>query len=184
MLSAFGHLTARVRHIGTRPPATDCSSTRAAASRCCGVQETNSRGYGRRVSPDDLTELVLLRRARDFVDRNYRDRLSVPVLAERAAMSPAHFSRRFRAVYGETPYTYLMTRRIERAMMLLRNGATVTDACFAVGCVSLGSFSSSFRDIVGESPSRYRDRDHSALATVPSCIAKRATRPLRTAASA
>lgn len=141
------------------------------------------RRYGRRVSPDELAELVLLRRARDFVDRNYRDRLSVPALAERAAMSPAHFSRRFRAVYGETPYTYLMTRRIERAMMLLRHGATVTDACFAVGCVSLGSFSSSFRDIVGVSPSQYRERDHSALATMPPCVAKRATRPLRTAVS-
>ena len=135
------------------------------------------------VSPDDVNELVLLRRSRDFMDRHYRDRLSVPVLAVRAAMSPAHFSRRFRAVYGETPYTYLMTRRIERAMMLLRHGATVTDACFAVGCVSLGSFSSSFRDIVGESPSQYRERDHSALVSLPPCVAKRATRPLLTAMS-
>ncbi|MEP1123149.1 MAG: helix-turn-helix transcriptional regulator [Ilumatobacter sp.] len=135
------------------------------------------------MSPDEVNELVLLRRARDFMDRNYQDRLSVPVLAERAAMSPAHFSRRFRAVYGETPYAYLMTRRIERAMMLLRGGATVTDACFAVGCVSLGSFSSSFRDIVGVSPSEYRERDHGELASLPPCVAKRATRPLRTAVS-
>lgn len=139
--------------------------------------------YGRSVTPDELAELALLRRVRDFMDRNYQDRLSVPVLAERAAMSPAHFSRRFRTVYGETPYTYLMTRRIERAMMLLRCGATVTDACFAVGCVSLGSFSSSFRDIVGESPSQYQKRDHRGLATVPPCVVKRATRPLRTAVS-
>lgn len=117
------------------------------------------------------------------MDRNYRDRLKVPVLAEHAAMSPAHFSRRFRAVYGETPYTYLMTRRIERAMTLLRQGATVTDTCFQVGCVSLGSFSASFRNIVGESPSQYRERNHSALSVVPPCVAKRATRPLRTAAS-
>ncbi|MGA9279588.1 helix-turn-helix domain-containing protein [Ilumatobacter sp.] len=135
------------------------------------------------MSPDELADLARLRRARDFMDRNYRDRLSVPALAERAAMSPAHFSRRFRTVYGETPYAYLMTRRIERAMMLLRHGATVTDACFAVGCASLGSFSSSFSDIVGESPSQYRQRDHSGLETLAPCVAKRATRPLRTAVS-
>ncbi len=136
------------------------------------------------MSPDDLAELALLRRARDFMDRNYRDRLDVPGLASRAAMSPAHFSRRFRAVYGETPYRYLTTRRIERAMMMLRHGATVTDACFAVGCASLGSFSSSFRDIVGVPPSQYRERDHRALASMPPCVAKSATRPLGSAVSA
>ena len=87
-------------------------------------------------------------------------------------MSPAHFSRRFRATYGETPYTYLMTRRIERAKALLRQGMSVTDACVAVGCTSLGSFSSRFTEIVGETPSQYRARDHRDLETVPACVSK------------
>ena len=92
-------------------------------------------------------------------------------------MSPAHFSRRFRAAYGETPYSYLMTRRIERAMALLRDGASVTDACMAVGCTSLGSFSSRFTEIVGESPSDYRRREHRAVEAMPACVAKSQTRP-------
>ena len=94
-------------------------------------------------------------------------------------MSPAHFTRKFRAAYGETPYSYLMTRRIERAMALLRHGATVTEACFAVGCVSLGSFSSRFTEIVGETPSQYRRRDHRDLEVVPPCVSKVRTRPHR-----
>src|SRR5947209_12346523 len=95
-------------------------------------------------------------------------------------MSPSHFSRRFRAAYGETPYGYLMTRRIERAKALLRRGdLSVTDVCMAVGCTSLGSFSSRFTDLVGESPSAYRARDHRATARVPACFAKLATRPSR-----
>ncbi|MEO7588053.1 MAG: helix-turn-helix transcriptional regulator [Arachnia sp.] len=98
-------------------------------------------------------------------------------MARSALMSPAHFSRRFRAAYGETPYRYLMTRRIERAMALLRAGTSVTDACMAVGCSSLGSFSSSFTEIVGESPSAYRARDHSAVQEMAPCIAKSVTRP-------
>ena len=117
------------------------------------------------MSPDEVAELALLRRARDFMDRNYSERLSVPALAERALMSSAHFSRRFRAAYGETPYSYLMTRRIERAMMLLRQGATVTDACFAVGCAVARFVQLSFRDIVGETPSQYRNRDLIASAS-------------------
>jgi AraC-like DNA-binding protein len=100
-------------------------------------------------------------------------------MAHRALMSPAHFSRRFRAAYGETPYSYLMTRRIERAMALLRAGTTVTDACMAVGCTSLGSFSSRFTEIVGETPSAYRAREHSAMAAMPACVAKVNTRPTR-----
>ena len=91
------------------------------------------------------------------------------------SMSPAHFSRKFRAAYGETPYSYLMTRRIERAKALLRQGMSVTDTCFAVGCTSLGSFSSRFTEIVGETPSQYRAHDHRALEVVPSCVSQVAT---------
>lgn len=95
-------------------------------------------------------------------------------------MSPAHFSRQFRAAYGETPYSYLMTRRMERAKALLRRGdLTVTDVCMAVGCTSLGSFSARFTELVGETPSAYRARNHAALAGVPSCWAKFVTRPSR-----
>lgn len=93
-------------------------------------------------------------------------------------MSPAHFSRQFRAAYGETPYAYLMTRRVERAKALLRGGEmSVTDVCLAVGCTSLGSFSARFTQLVGETPTSYRARDHSALASVPGCIARELTRP-------
>lgn len=100
-------------------------------------------------------------------------------MAQRALMSPAHFSRQFRAAYGETPYSYLMTRRIERAMALLRGGMTVTDTCMAVGCTSLGSFSTRFTELVGESPSAYRGREHPAVEAMPACISKVLTRPSR-----
>src|SRR6185503_12334748 len=128
----------------------------------------------------EIADLVHLRRARDHMDRNYAQPLSVPDLASTALMSTAHFSRKFRAAYGETPYSYLMTRRIERAKALLRQGMSVTDTCFAVGCTSLGSFSSRFTEIVGETPSQYRARDHRHLEVVPSCVTKVATRPRRT----
>jgi AraC-like DNA-binding protein len=105
-------------------------------------------------------------------------------MARAALMSPAHFSRRFRAAYGETPYAYLMTRRIERAQELLRKGVSVTDACVAVGCTSLGSFSSRFTEIVGETPSQYRAKDHRHHEVVPACVSKVATRPRRTGAAA
>ena len=99
--------------------------------------------------------LAHLRRARDLIDRDYAEPLDVPTMAARALMSPAHFSRQFRAAYGETPYSYLMTRRIERAMALLRGGdLSVTDVCMAVGCTSLGSFSTPFTELVGETPER------------------------------
>ncbi len=94
-------------------------------------------------------------------------------------MSTAHFSRRFRAIYGETPYAYLMTRRVERAKALLRQGFSVTDACFAVGSTSLGSFSARFSEIVGVSPSQYRSRDHRDFEVVPPCVIKFRTRPKR-----
>jgi AraC-like DNA-binding protein len=132
------------------------------------------------VKPTELVNLAHLRRARDLIDREYDRPLDVPALAQAALMSPAHFSRQFRAAYGETPYGYLMTRRIERAKALLRRGdLTVTEVCVAVGCTSLGSFSSRFTELVGESPSAYRARDHASLAGVPPCVAKVHGRPSR-----
>ncbi len=126
----------------------------------------------------DLEELRRLRRARDRMDREYAQPLDVAALARTALMSPAHFSRRFREVYSETPYAYLMTRRIERAKALLRRGdLSVTDVCFAVGCTSLGSFSTRFTELVGESPSSYRARDHEEIAVVPPCQMMVLTRP-------
>ena len=128
----------------------------------------------------DLSDLVRLRRARDLMDRDYAQPLDVPALARTALMSPGHFSRSFRAAFDETPYSYLMTRRIERAKALLRRGdMSVTDACFAVGCTSLGSFSSRFTELVGESPSAYRARSHAAAAPIPGCVIKVRTKPIR-----
>src|ERR1700750_2289827 len=116
------------------------------------------------------------------MDREYAEPLDVAALARTALMSPAHFSRQFRAAYGETPYAYLMTRRIERAKALLRRGdMSVTDVCMAVGCTSLGSFSSRFAELVGETPTSYRARDHRALVSIPTCVAKHVTRPRRIA---
>ncbi|GAA3869590.1 helix-turn-helix transcriptional regulator [Saccharothrix violaceirubra] len=125
-------------------------------------------------------ELAHLRRARDLMDREYARPLDVPAMARAALMSPAHFSRQFKLAYGETPYNYLMTRRIERAQALLRRGdLSVTEVCVEVGCTSLGSFSTRFTELVGESPSAYRARSHEAMARVPACYAKTATRPSR-----
>jgi AraC-like DNA-binding protein len=132
------------------------------------------------MTPDEMADLVHLRRARDLIDRNYAQPLDVPAMAHAAFMSPAHFSRKFRAAYGETPYCYLMTRRIERSKALLRQGTSVTDTCIAVGCTSLGSFSSRFTEIVGVTPSQYRARDHQGLEDLPTCVSKYATRPQRT----
>lgn len=114
------------------------------------------------------------------MDRDYAEPLDVPALARVALMSPGHFSRSFRAAFGETPYSYLMTRRVERAKALLRRGdLTVTEVCFAVGCSSLGSFSSRFTELVGESPSAYRARSHKDGAGIPACFAMIWTRPVR-----
>jgi AraC-like DNA-binding protein len=131
------------------------------------------------MTPQELANLAHLRRARDLIDREYARPLDVPTMARHALMSPAHFSRQFRAAYGETPYSYLMTRRIERAMALLRAGTSVTDACMAVGCTSLGSFSSRFTELLGETPSAYRAREHRAVTAMPPCLAKVHTRPTR-----
>lgn len=131
------------------------------------------------MNPEELADLAHLRRARDHIDRAYAEPLDVPTMASAACMSPAHFSRKFRAAYGETPYSYLMTRRIERAKAFLRQGMSVTDACVTVGCTSLGSFSSRFTEIVGETPSQYRAHDHSDSEVIPECVSMVVTRPQR-----
>ena len=131
------------------------------------------------MTPEAIATLTHLRRARDLMDRDYALPLDVPEMAKHALMSPAHFSRQFKAAYGETPYGYLMTRRIERAMALLREGLSVTDACMAVGCTSLGSFSSRFTEIVGVTPSTYRSGTHEAVMAMPTHVVKAQTRPSR-----
>jgi AraC-like DNA-binding protein len=132
------------------------------------------------VTHEEIANLAYLRRARDLIDREYARPLDVASLARTALMSTAHFSRQFRATYGETPYAYLMTRRIERAKALLRRGdVSVTEVCVAVGCSSLGSFSARFTEMVGETPTAYRARDHGALESVPGCVARDLTRPGR-----
>ena len=132
------------------------------------------------MTPEKLADLARLRRARDLMDHEYANPLDVAALARVALMSTAHFARQFRATYGESPYSYLMTRRIERAKALLRRGdLSVTDVCMAVGCTSLGSFSARFTELVGETPTAYRARDHGDLTSVPGCIAKELTRPSR-----
>ncbi|WP_431843136.1 helix-turn-helix transcriptional regulator [Calidifontibacter indicus] len=125
-------------------------------------------------------DIVRLRRARDRMDRDYAQPLDVPALASDALMSVGHFQRSFKKAYGETPYSYLMTRRVERAQALLRIGElSVTDVCMAVGCTSLGSFSAKFTELVGQTPSDYRAASHDGLVGVPGCIAKQMTRPRR-----
>jgi transcriptional regulator GlxA family with amidase domain len=136
------------------------------------------------MTPQEIADLAHLRRARDLMDRDFAEPLDVPAMARAALMSPAHFSRKFRAAYGETPYSYLMTRRVERAKALLRQGLSVTDTCIAVGATSLGSFSSRFRDIVGESPSDYRDHDYRDYEEIPSCVSMFVMRPRRASTSA
>jgi AraC-like DNA-binding protein len=127
-----------------------------------------------------LGDLAVLRRVRDRIDREYAQPLDVEALARGANMSAGHLSRQFRLAYGESPYSYLMTRRIERAMTLLRRGdLSVTDVCFAVGCQSLGTFSTRFTELVGVPPSTYRRTAQGATAGIPPCMAKRVTRPVR-----
>jgi transcriptional regulator GlxA family with amidase domain len=127
-----------------------------------------------------LRDLALLRRVRDRIDREYAQPLDVEALAHGVNMSAGHLSRQFKTAYGESPYAYLMTRRIERAMALLRRGdLSVTDVCFAVGCSSLGTFSTRFTELVGVPPSTYRRQTAGATAEIPSCIAKQVTRPIR-----
>ena len=127
-----------------------------------------------------LRDLALLRRVRDRIDRDYAQPLDVEALARGVYMSSGHLSRQFKLAYGESPYGYLMTRRIERAMALLRRGdLSVTEVCFAVGCSSLGTFSSRFTELVGVPPSVYRRQAARATAGMPPCVAKQVTRPVR-----
>ena len=127
-----------------------------------------------------LRDLAWLRRVRDRIDREYAEPLDVEALARGVNMSAGHLSREFRLAYGESPYAYLMTRRIERAMALLRRGdLSVTEVCFEVGCSSLGTFSSRFTELVGVPPSVYRRQAARATAGMPACVAKQVTRPAR-----
>ena len=127
-----------------------------------------------------LEDLARLRRVRDRIDREYAEPLDVDALARGVNMSAGHLSRQFRRAYGESPYSYLMTRRIERAMALLQRGdISVTEVCFAVGCSSLGTFSTRFTELVGMPPSAYRRAEAEATAGMPSCVAKQVTKPVR-----
>jgi AraC-like DNA-binding protein len=127
-----------------------------------------------------LRDLARLRRVRDRIDREYAQPLDVEALARGAHMSAGHLSREFRLAYGESPYAYVMTRRIERAMALLRRGdLSVTEVCFTVGCSSLGTFSTRFTELVGMSPSTYRRQAARTTAGLPSCVVKQVTRPIR-----
>jgi AraC-like DNA-binding protein len=132
------------------------------------------------VTAQHLRDLALLRRVRDRIDRDHAQPLDVEALARGAHMSAGHLSRQFKLAYGESPYSYLMTRRIERAMALLRRGdLSVTEVCFEVGCSSLGTFSTRFTELVGMPPGAYRREAASAMAELPSCVAKQVTRPVR-----
>jgi AraC-like DNA-binding protein len=135
---------------------------------------------GRAADEQQLRDLARLRRVRDRIDRDYAQPLDVEALARGAHMSAGHLSREFRRAYGESPYSYLMTRRIERAMALLRRGdLSVTEVCFTVGCSSLGTFSTRFTELVGVPPSVYRDEGVLVTSGMPACIAKQVTRPIR-----
>ena len=134
----------------------------------------------RAATTQHLRDLARLRRVRDRIDREYARPLDAEALARDAHMSAGHFSRAFRLAYGESPYSYLMTRRIERAMALLRRGdLSVTEVCFAVGCSSLGTFSTRFTELVGVPPRVYRRQEAHATAGIPPCVAKQVTRPIR-----
>src|SRR5881396_132783 len=144
------------------------------------MRRTISQAANRPAVDQHLRDLATLRRVRDRIDREYAQPLDVEALARDAHMSAGHFSRQFRLAYGESPYSYLMTRRIERAMALLRRGdLNVTEVCFEVGCSSLGTFSSRFTELVGMPPSTYQRLATGAMAGMPPCVAKQVTRPVR-----
>jgi transcriptional regulator GlxA family with amidase domain len=131
-------------------------------------------------SEQRLRDLKLLRQVRDRMDGEFAQPLDVEALARGVHMSAGHLSRQFRLAYGESPYSYLMTRRIERAMALLRRGdMSVTEVCFAVGCASLGTFSTRFTELVGMPPSAYREQAAGVTQGLPSCVEKQVTRPIR-----
>jgi len=161
------------------------------ADKSCGPGPDAGLGFGsarrtivrvtsRPASAQHLRDLATLRRVRDRIDREYAQPLDVEALARGAHMSAGHLSREFKLAYGESPYSYLMTRRIERAMALLRRGdLSVAEVCFAVGCSSLGTFSTRFTELVGMPPSTYRRQAARATAGMPPCVAKQVTRPVR-----
>ncbi|QEE24239.1 helix-turn-helix transcriptional regulator [Rhodanobacter glycinis] len=135
---------------------------------------------GKPATTQHLRDLARLRRVRDRIDRDYAQPLDLAALARGVHMSAGHLSRQFKRAFGESPYSYLMTRRIERAMALLRRGdLSVTDVCFTVGCASLGTFSTRFSELVGMSPSAYRREAAATTAGMPSCVARQVTRPIR-----
>lgn len=139
-----------------------------------------SRVSSRPAATQNLDDLARLRRVRDRIDREYALPLDVQALARDALMSPAHFSRQFKRAYGESPYGYVLTRRIERAMALLRIGdVTVTETCFAVGFSSLGTFSTRFTELVGVPPSTYQADASRSTSGMPPCVAKQVTKPIR-----
>ncbi len=144
--------------------------------RCGTIEKVTSRS----ATAQRLSDLARLRRVRDRIDREYAQPLDVEALARGVHMSAGHLSREFRLAYGEAPYSYLMTRRIERAMALLRRGdLSVTEVCFAVGCSSLGTFTTRFTELVGMPPGAYRRRSEATTAEMPPCVAKQVTRPVR-----
>jgi AraC-like DNA-binding protein len=135
---------------------------------------------GKPTSSPHLDDLARLRRVRDRIDREYAEPLDVEALAQGVHLSAGHLSRAFKQAYGESPYSYVMTRRIERAMALLRRGdMSVTEVCFEVGCSSLGTFSTRFTELVGVPPSTYRSTEAGAMEGIPPCIAKQVSRPVR-----
>jgi AraC-like DNA-binding protein len=159
-----------------------CFDTSGLHLRACGTMPDMTTTT---TAEQHVSDLVWLRRVRDRIDREYAEPLDVEALARGAHMSAGHLSREFKLAYGESPYGYLMTRRIERAMALLRRGdMSVTDACFAVGCQSLGTFSTRFTELVGVSPSQYKRDQAPATEGIPSCIEKQVTRPIRHRAAA
>src|SRR4051794_7008443 len=158
------------------------SVRKSAPTGAVGACQTSRRSVARcsMVSGVDREDLVRLRRAKDQMDREYAQPLDVEALARTACMSSGHFSRSFRSAFGESPYSYLMTRRIERAMTLLRRGdLSVTEVCYEVGCQSVGTFSTRFTELVGMPPSVYRREGARATEGLPSCVAKQVTRPAR-----
>lgn len=155
-------------------------SQAAGRSTTSGRSGTIARVTNRPVAEQHLNDLTWLRRVRDRIDREYAQPLDVEALARGAYMSAGHLSRQFKLAYGESPYSYLMTRRIERAMALLRRGdLSVTEICFEVGCSSLGTFSTRFTELVGMPPSTYREKAAGDMAGIPPCVTKRVTRPVR-----
>ncbi len=164
--SAGGRRRRPAQAVFRNPPALRCA--------------TISRVNGSSVAAKHLSDLAWLRRVRDRIDREYAQPLDVEALARGAHMSAGHLSRQFRLAYGESVYGYLMTRRIERAMALLRRGdLSVTEVCFAVGCSSLGTFSTRFTELVGVPPSVYRREAGRVTTGIPSCVEKQVTRPIR-----